>query len=243
MMDSIRIGEALTCGCTSNKSSLAQREISHFIESLGSETVVEYPINGLKYDIAVPEFKTVIEYHGLKWHSGADSKKRDINKFENAVKSGWEFISIFEDEWRENTDKVKNLLTNRFKKHFGQIKLRPSKCEIKSIDYKSADTFLNLHHYIGACKPHISYGVFYQNKLICIMSFKTPTRQSSHPWELVRMASDPEFRVYGIWSKLIRKFIQEFQPSSIVSFSDNRLFGGQVYGKMGFKNEVHERQT
>jgi hypothetical protein len=30
-------------------------------------------------------------------------------------------------------------------------------------------------------------------------------------------------------------FIKNFSPSSIVSFSDNRLFTGKVYGKLGFK--------
>lgn len=66
------------------------------------------------------------------------------------------------------------------------------------------------------------------------MSFSRPTRQSSHSWELVRMASDPSYRVHGIWSKLFEMFVREHSPSSVVSFSDNRLFTGAVYGKLGF---------
>jgi predicted acetyltransferase len=49
------------------------------------------------------------------------------------------------------------------------------------------------------------------------------------------MASDPEYRIHGIWSKLLKVFCQEYSPTSIVSFSDNRLFSGGVYEKMGFK--------
>jgi predicted acetyltransferase len=49
------------------------------------------------------------------------------------------------------------------------------------------------------------------------------------------MASDPDYRVHGIWSKLLKQFINEHNPKSIVSFSDNRLFSGKVYEKMGFK--------
>lgn len=67
------------------------------------------------------------------------------------------------------------------------------------------------------------------------MSFSIPTRQSKHPYELTRMASDPEFKVHGIWSHILKRFTNEFSPSSIVSFSDNRLFGGGVYAKIGFK--------
>ena len=77
--------------------------------------------------------------------------------------------------------------------------------------------------------------MYYEDKLIACMSFKKPTRQSKHDFELVRMASDPKYRVHGIWSKLLKQFIQEISPKSIVSFSDNRLFSGEVYEKMGFK--------
>jgi predicted acetyltransferase len=48
------------------------------------------------------------------------------------------------------------------------------------------------------------------------------------------MASDPEYRVHGIWSKLLKTFVREHRPVSIVSFSDNRLFSGGVYEKIGF---------
>jgi hypothetical protein len=49
------------------------------------------------------------------------------------------------------------------------------------------------------------------------------------------MASHSEFRVHGIWSKLLNLFVDEYRPFSIVSFSDNRLFQGGVYEKIGFK--------
>jgi predicted acetyltransferase len=49
------------------------------------------------------------------------------------------------------------------------------------------------------------------------------------------MTSHPQFRVHGIWSKILKQFIQDFGPKSIVSFSDNRLFSGKVYEKIGFQ--------
>jgi hypothetical protein len=56
-----------------------------------------------------------------------------------------------------------------------------------------------------------------------------------HPFELVHIAFSPEFKIYGIWIKILRMFIVGYYPSSIVSFSDNRLFSGKVYEKIGFK--------
>jgi hypothetical protein len=81
----------------------------------------------------------------------------------------------------------------------------------------------------------VNYGVFYQDELVACVSFKDPTRQSEYDWELVRMASDSRFRVHGIWSHMMKRFVREYDPKSIVSFSDNRLFNGEVYGKIGFE--------
>jgi hypothetical protein len=225
----------LTCGCSYNKISYAQKEITEFIKLFNLAVTNEYEVNGLKYDIFIPSHNLLIEYNGLNWHSKQYSKQRDIKKYQNAILNGFNCLSIFEDEWRFSKLKVESLLKNKF----GLIKsqtIRPLKCEIKIIPSQEADLFYEQFHYIGKCHPKLSYGVFYNLQLIACISFSRPTRQTSkHPWELVRMASDPEFKVYGIWSKLLKKFIREQSPTSIVSFSDNRLFSGKVYEKMGFR--------
>ena len=232
--DNIKQGKSLTCGCGSNQTSSAQINIANYIESIGIKTKLEHTINGLNYDIFVPSHNLLVEYNGLKWHSFQKSKARDITKYKNAIKSKHDYLMIFEDEWLYNKKKVEALLQNKF----GLIKsqtIRPSKCEIKIITSQEADIFYKQFHYIGKCSPKISYGVFYNSELIACISFSHPTRQSKHLWELVRMASDPKFRIHGIWSKLVKKFIKENNPTSIVSFSDNRLFSGGVYEKIGFK--------
>ena len=232
--EGVRVGISLTCGCTSNRISSGQNAISVFINSLGHETKLEHPVNGLKYDIFIPTVDLLIEYNGLKWHSLKYSKQRDLFKYKNAVMSGYQFMSIFEDEWIHGQNKVKNIIKTALNAN-KLTSLRPSKCEIKSVDSIQASTFYDQFHYIGPCKAKISYGVYYQNKLIACASFSRPTRQSKHDFELIRMSSDPAYRVHGIWSKLLKQFITDHKPSSIVSFSDNRLFSGGVYEKIGFK--------
>lgn len=235
LWDNIRYGRALTCGCRTNHSSLAQKEISSFIESLGVITELEYEVNGLSYDIFVPSANLLIEYNGLKWHSGEEARRRDFNKYQNATSSGYSYLMIFEDEWLYYQDKVKNLFKNKLIKS-NPISLRPSKVEIRQINSDLTNPFYDSFHYIGRCNAKVHYGVFFEERLIGAMSFSHPTRQHiKHPFELIRMASDPEFRVHGIWSKLLKQFISEYSPSSIVSFSDNRLFSGGVYEKIGFK--------
>jgi hypothetical protein len=75
----------------------------------------------------------------------------------------------------------------------------------------------------------------WNDQLVACVSFATPTRQSKYEWELIRMVADPTVRIHGVWSKLLKIFIEDYKPHSIVSFSDNRIFQGGTYGKIGFK--------
>lgn len=229
-------GKSLTCGCASNHVSRAQREIARFIEGLGFKVLTEHRIRSLKYDVFIPERNLVLEYHGLKWHVASDSRSRDLRKYEVAVDSGLQFISIFEDEWVDGREKVENLLRNRLVKGKPRT-LRPSQCEIVPVTGPETASFYDAHHYLGRCNAKAHYGVRFEGRLIAAASFSVPTRQSKHPWELVRMASDPGFRVHGVWSKILSRFVREHSPSSIVSFSDKRLFGGGVYETIGFRKD------
>lgn len=235
VLDSIKRGVSLTCGCSYNRVSLAQKEITEFIKLFGLEVINEYDVNGLKYDIFVPSHNLLIEYNGLKWHSYLKSKDQDMNKHKLAIENGYNYLMVFEDEWIFNRSKVESLIKNKL----GIIKsqsIRSNKCEIKLISSQKVNLFYDQFHYIGKCHPKLSYGVYYNSQLIAAISFSKPTRQTSkYDYELVRMSSDSEFRVHGIWNKLLKKFIKEYNPKSIVSFSDSRLFSGAVYEKIGFK--------
>ncbi len=229
---SIRLGQSLTCGRSVSRVSYGQNEIFDFIRNK-IEAKLEHKIDGLLYDIFIPSRNLVIEFNGLKWHSRQQSKRRDIQKWKNAMACGINFIAIFEDEWKYRRSQVETLLVNRL----GLTKskqLRPKECVIKSITKHEANEFLNLYHYIGGISAPVNYGAFYEGALIACISFKRPTRQSSYDWELSRMAANPLFRVHGIWSKLLNQFVNDHNPKSIVSFSDNRLFTGNTYRTIGF---------
>jgi hypothetical protein len=220
-----------TCRCNSGNS--IRTEIIDFIHSLNVDIDVKHQLYEYEYDLFIPVNNLFIECNGFCWHSPSN---RFLNKekYEIAINSGCQYIMIFEDEWLQNQLKVKALLRNRLSSN-KFISIRPAKCSIQLIDSFQANQFYEQFHYIGKCNSKVSYGVFFQEKLIACISFSHPTRQSKHPWELIRMTSDPEYRVHGIWSKLVKKFTDEYKPSSLVSFSDNRLFDGRVYEKIGFK--------
>lgn len=230
----IKSGTCMTCGCTSGKISRPQAEIASELRKSGISVELEFSLSGRKFDIGIPDKKLLIEFHGLRWHSNPEARKRDFSKYIIAQENEFELIAIFEDEWRKSKEKVLSLIKNRLGLNRPRS-LRPSLCEFKKVDVKEADEFFEKNHYIGKAKSRINYGGFFEGKLISLISFKRPTRQSSYDWELVRMASDSDFRIHGVWSKLLKMFVEEMKPISIVSFSDNRLFSGKVYEKIGFK--------
>lgn len=155
----------------------------------------------------------------------------DINKSHESVPN---CRSIFSDEWINRRALIETIIKNALGVTRVKMTLRPTACVIQLITTSIADSFYDRFHYIGKCKPFISYGASFEGQLLACISFKNPTRQSKYQWELVRMASHPEYKIHGIWSKLFRMFLDKHKPQSIVSFSDNRLFSGGVYSKIGF---------
>lgn len=233
--DDIRLGKSLTCGCASGHISDAQRKIHQLLVSYGAEAILEHKIGKFSYDIGVPSHNILIEYHGLRWHSTPESKQRDLKKYKNAIDHGHDVIVIYEDEWTSKPGVMLDIMVNRLGVAPSSVQLRPKQCSIRRVSSPDADSFYEQFHYIGKTRSNINYAAFFDGRCLCILSFKHPTRQSIHEWELVRMASDPEFHIHGIWSKLMACFIENFKPLSIVSFSDNRLFTGKTYEKLGFK--------
>lgn len=240
VLDSIKQGVSLTCGCASFRISTGNRSICDFLTSSGVDAEMEFRLGGLSYDVCVPSKKLLIEHQGLHWHSFPHSPVRDLKKVRTSVEHGYSYISMYEDEWKSKRKPMESLLLSRVGLFRG-LPLRPSDCHIERVSGLEVGPFYNAHHYIGSCSARIHYGVFYGGSFVAAASFSRPTRQSSHSWELVRMASDPSFRVRGIWSKILGIFLKEESPSSIVSFSDNRLFTGGVYERIGFSRSGHVR--
>lgn len=227
-------GVGLTCGCSTNRVSMGQRSLHKFLEDVGLSPEMEHKVGSMTYDIYVPSKQMLIEYNGLKWHSMPNSKQRDIKKFKFAIDNGYEILVIFEDEWLFKRKIFENLIKNRTG-ICSPMSARAKSCEITRTTSKIADNFYNNNHYIGPCKSNVNYGVNLNGQPVAFASFKRPTRQSKYDWELVRMASDPSVRVHGIWGKIIKEFCKDYNPKSIVTFADLRLFSGRTYERIGFK--------
>ncbi len=228
--------------------SRGEKEVKEFIESLGFKcTKKRYGqlIPNGEIDISIDEKKICIEYNGNFWHTdkfGGKSEKYHLNKLIAAKENGFNLIHIFEDEWNNNKDKVKNKL----KSILGiddRIKIRTSKCTIQEISSEDKNLFLNNFHIQGSDKASIKLGAYYGDELIAVMTFSNNRNMTKkftqiNEFNLSRFATNSLYKCIGIGGKLLKYFISNYKPSKIISFADRRWTideTNNLYTKLGFK--------
>ena len=67
------------------------------------------------------------------------------------------------------------------------------------------------------------------------MSFSKSRYNKNFEWEMIRESSKIGYLVIGGKGKLLKFFEKNFNPKSIISYSDKRFFNGNSYLKLGFE--------
>ncbi len=230
---------------TKSWSSSAEIELLQIIKNFGfdvNKSKNRGLLEGKEIDIVIEDLKLCIEYNGLYYHTERMGKNRNyhLDKTKSCNNIGYRLIHIFEDEWVNKKDividKIKHLLLlNK------ETKIGARKTIIKRIDNNIKNIFLNDYHIQGSDKSTINYGAYYQNELIGVMTFngnRNMTKNNNKEYELTRFATKLGYSVSGLGSKLLKTFINEIQPKSIISFADIRWtpnIDNNLYTKMGFK--------
>ena len=241
LSDSYKTGLALYKGHYISK---AEIEIHEFLISNGITTISQSNrsiINPYEIDIYLPDYNLAIEYNGLYWHSelGGKGKEYHLHKTELCESKGIQLIHIFEDEWINKKDIIKNKILHILKLNVSK-KIFARKCNIKEISSKDKDNFLIKYHLQGKDKSSIFLGAFYDTELIAVMTFgserislgkKTST---INMYELMRYASNYNYNCVGVASKLLSHFIKSYNPNKIISYCDRRWSIGNLYNKLGF---------
>ena len=120
------------------------------------------------------------------------------------------------------------------------IKIGARHTIVQEIDSITCDEFLNKFHIQKTCHGQKwRYGLFYDNKIIAVMTFGYPRYDKYAQYELLRLCFHPEYVISGGSEKLFKFFIKTTQPknqhNSIVSYCDDERFNGDVYRRLGFK--------
>jgi hypothetical protein len=195
-------------------------------------------LNGKELDIYLPDLKLAIEFDGLYWHNEINKNDRNyhLKKTEECNKKGIELIHIFEDEYIYKYNIVKSILLNKL--NLIENKIFARKTKLKEINTEDAKNFLGNNHIQGYTSSSVKLGLYYDNELVSVMLFSRKTsggRISFDGYELSRFANKINTNIIGAASKLLKYFEKTYKPKEIRSYSDRRLFNGEIYNILGFK--------
>ena len=228
--------------CDPNKKQTFENSFFDFLTSLTPPTIIKRHdrtiLYGKELDFYLPDKNLAFELNGLYWHSEFGhglNRQYHLNKTKGCIAHSVRLIHIFEDEWRDKQELVKSVITTILKCQTSSA-IYARKCDIRQISIQEKDTFLNENHLQQKDKSTIKMGLYYDNKLVSVMTFRRTSRFDKNvEWELSRFCNQKNTIVIGGASKLFSHFLKTYTPRSIVSYNDRRYFSGDLYHTLGFQ--------
>jgi len=111
---------------------------------------------------------------------------------------------------------------------------------VKKIENLQAQEFVEEHHSQGSSKGTFSknsIGMFFEDELIAVAQFcspRTPLKKEKYNTELLRLCFKENIRVVGGASKLIKYYIEKYNPSDIFTYQDTTGENTNIYENCGF---------
>lgn len=207
----------------------------------------------MELDLYLPLYSLAIECNptythnssrGCVSHTDAKSSSYHKNKSKLCMEKGIFLFHIFGYEWTNKRIIIESMLKNLLGLTSNRIYAR--KCEIKLVSDAESVRFLNENHRQGYVSCSIKIGLFYKSSLVSLMTFSRPrgsignkSNYSDNTYELVRFCNVLDTSVTGGASRLLKYFIDNYNPSYIYSFSDIAHTKGGLYQTLGFSKESY----
>lgn len=221
--------------------SYLEYDVLNFIKSIYDGNIISPTkkiIAPLELDIYIPEKKLAIEVNGLFYHSsigGCKDKLYHFTKSKMCENLGIRLIHIYESEWYNDRDKIESLLRIALGKVDTKIYAR--QCEIRQITNAEAKPFNEKGHLQNHKQAEVTYGLFYKNELVQLMSFSrnkyNRNLKSDTEWSIERGCPGSNNIVVGGVNRLFRHFIEDYHPTKIFSYCDFNKFDGRSYEAIG----------
>ena len=223
-----------SCAKTKNLNSKGELEIIKFLQTIGINNIIKLNYGILKnkeLDIFLPDYNIAIEYNGLYWHSEKfKSNNYHQNKTNECLSKNIRLIHIFENEWIYNKELVKSRLIHILQKTKNKINAR--NCHIKIITNNELINFCD-NNYLGFynLNNEINLGLFYQNKLISIMSFN----KENNNYILSNYCNKSNTHINGGLFKLLKYFEKTYKPNILKIILNRNWNNDNIFKNNGFK--------
>lgn len=223
-------------------SSQAENEIASYIQDDLSLEIIQSCrsiISPNEIDIYIPSLKIGIEYNGNFWHN-SKNKPRNYHRDKTfqCESHGVRLIHIFEYEWETNKDLIKQYLRDTL---CDKEVIYARQTELINVNGEIAKNFINKYHLQGYAASEINIGLKYNDEVVGMMTFGHPRFNTDAEYELIRLCFKSGYSVVGGAEKMFKAFVENYKPSSIISYCNIAKFTGKVYNNLGFKiNRVTE---
>ena len=220
-----------------NTQSKGEKEIIEYIKSLIDLPIIERDrtiLTGKELDIYMPDKKIAIEFNGVYWHSESKLKSKiyHLRKTMSCANHGIQLLHIYDYQWNVKQEIIKSLISSKLG---CADKIFARKCELKVVNAVVKRNFLNETHIQGTCNSSVNLGLYFNNELVALATFGKSRYDKKYEWELLRYSSKLQTTVVGGFSKLIKHFIEMYQPKNILTYCDRNTSVGNLYLKTGFK--------
>jgi hypothetical protein len=223
------------CNLCANPRSQGEQELLEYIQSLYQGWIIENDrtiLEGQELDIVLPDLGLAFEYNGAYWHS-SDKKHKHYHqqKTKSVEEFGYQLIHIHEYQWQYNQPIVKQKIQHLLQP---QPRIGARKTRVQQVTWQEAKGFLETTHIQGAGAPTgYNFGLYYQDKLVALITFAKPRFNHNYDLELVRYSTSQP--VQGGCSRLLAHAQKTLQFRSLVTYALQDWSQGNLYRTLGFE--------
>lgn len=226
------------------RESKGQLEVFEYVKSLRDDAVLSdrEVIAPYELDVYVPSAKLGIEYDGIYWHSSYVSKdeNRSQKKKNMASDTGVNFISIYEDEWRDKRSIVESMIKHRLGVDMRKFNARS--LSVREVPQHERKVFLENNHLEGDVRAQIAFGLYNTDELLAVVSLRKPFHEkyAASYVELARCACLKDCNVRGWLGKLSAEAFKYASKTNrkLMTYVDNRVGTGSSYKSSGWQLTV-----
>ncbi|WP_020529587.1 hypothetical protein [Flexithrix dorotheae] len=189
----------------------------------------------------IPNFHLAIQLISLDRTELFSASLKEGNYFsllsDRFDQNGIRLIHLWEDFWHTKNKIVKSRLLASVGKY---QRIHGRKVKVSRITNPQLLQFLEANHLQVPIPGKHKYGLIFQDELVAVASFSHGRKIKRHgevykSYELLRFCNKKGITVTGGFSKLLSRFLKDYQPDDIMTYADRDWSYGKSYITLGFE--------